>query len=129
MGRLLAPVALAWLAGCTVGQPPSAFNPEGADAATDAGHGDGGTVVPDGGLLGDGGGPTTFPCGATFCPSTTYCLITLSDGGAELQEDCYPPECDAGDCACISGVVASAYCQGGHVACTDTPGVIVTCAP
>src|ERR1700722_16328545 len=86
MGRLLASVALAALAACTVGPPPSSFTPEGADAAMEAGHGDGGTPFPDSSLLGDGGGPTTFPCGPAACPSALYCLITLSDAGAELQE-------------------------------------------
>ena len=128
MARLLAPVALVALAGCFPGQPPSSFNSDGTDAGIEAGHVDGG-AFPDGSFLGDGGGPTTFACGPTFCPSQTYCLITLSDGGAELQEDCYPPVmCDAGDCACIEGVVAGAYCPGGHVTCTAGAGVIATCA-
>ncbi len=130
MGRLFAPVMLVVLAGCTVGPPASSFNPEGSDAATEAGHGEGGPLFPDGSLLGDGGGPTTFPCGPAACPSALYCVITLSDAGAELKEDCYPPECDSGDdCACISAVAASAYCPGGHVACTQTDGIVVTCAP
>jgi hypothetical protein len=117
---------------CTVSPPPSSFTPDGSDAAAEAGHGDGSTPFPDSSLLGDGGGPTTFPCGPTYCPSATYCLITLNDAGAELQETCYPREldgCDAGNCACVSAVVASAYCPGGHVACTDTDGIVVTCAP
>jgi hypothetical protein len=129
MGRFLASMAFLALAGCVVGQPASSFTPEGADAAAEASHGDAGNV-PETSLVGDGGGPQSFACGPTFCPTTTYCLITLTEAGAEAQEDCYPPvQCDAGDCACIEGVVAASYCDGGHVTCTATTGVVATCTP
>jgi hypothetical protein len=128
MIRVLPSIALVVLAGCFDDTIPSSFTP--ADAAAEAARADAGPLYDAGSLVGDGGGPTTFPCGPTFCPSSTYCIITVTDSGAETAEDCYPLlQCHAGDCACIAGVVATAYCPGGHVTCSATAGVVTTCAP
>jgi hypothetical protein len=130
MIRVLPSVALIAFAGCFDDSTPSTFTPEGNDAAVEGGRDDAAGPPEAGSLVGDGGGPTTFPCGPTFCPSSTYCLITVTEAGAETAEDCYPLlQCAAGDCTCIAGVVAMAYCHGGHVACSAKAGVVTTCAP
>jgi hypothetical protein len=131
MTRLLLLSFLVALAGCFNDTVPSSFSPGDSDTDAAADGGRDGTAPSDAGnLLGDGGGPRTFPCGPTSCPAQTYCLITLTDAGAETSESCYPPvQCDAGDCTCIAAVVASAYCPGGHVTCEATAGIVTTCAP
>jgi hypothetical protein len=127
MRRLVASTALLALCGCFDQSTPSSFTPPGPDAgSTDGASGDGHV----GNLLGDGGGVSSFPCGPTFCPTTTYCLTQLSDAGAEVSEDCYPfLLCKTTDCACLSGVVQTAYCDGGHITCNVAAGTILSCAP
>lgn len=133
MRRTLASLAclalLPGAAGCFDDTTPSSFSP--ADAGADGARPpteDGGSY--DGNLLGDGGGPTTFPCGPSVCPSSTYCLIELTDAGAETYESCYPLlSCAAGDCSCVENVVQTSYCPGGHVTCNAAAGVVTTCTP
>jgi hypothetical protein len=130
MRHALPCLALLAAAGCFDDTTPSSF--AAADAGPDGARaGDGGASY-DGSLLGDGGGLATFPCGPTSCPSATYCVIDVSDAGAETNEACYPLlSCAAGDCSCIQNVVQTSYCAGGHVTCkgTATAGVVTTCAP
>jgi hypothetical protein len=131
MCRFLSCLSLLVAAGCFDDTTPSAFVP--ADAGPGGNHPqDGGQGAYDGSLLGDGGGPVTFPCGPSICPAQTYCVIALTDAGAETSEACYPLlSCAAGDCSCIQNVVQTSYCPGGHVTCKGTAiaGVVTTCAP
>ena len=126
-------LALPWLlvvsSACFDQTIPSSFTA--ADAAPEARPPtEGGTPLPDASLLGDGAIPVTFFCGPIRCPGDTYCVLTEDDAGAELAQDCYPLlTCAAGDCACVSGVAGQAYCAGSRIGCTNTAGVVVTCAP
>lgn len=104
MHRGLGLLAFLAAAGCFDDTTPSSFvpdaGPDGSRPPADAGSGY------DGSLLGDGGGVMTFPCGPTSCPSASYCVIDVSDAGAETYEACYPLlSCAADDCSCIQNVV------------------------
>lgn len=103
---------------------PEASPPDVVEAAVvDVVHVDTGSLVGD-------GATGAFPCGASFCPTPYTCILTYSDAGGQTSQSCVPINgCTAGDCMCVSAIVATAYCAGQHVACTSGRGAVVSCTP